>query len=113
MIENKEPTFCPLEQNVYRNSLLFVYYTFKIINNTSIRLFNDVLQGVGRNPKDASRKKGGIKVHALIDAFCGIVEFSRIKAAKEHDKKFMAHLKHAPNSFIVFNKAYNHYRQFL
>jgi|GEM_PF-1796603 len=27
MPENKEPTFCPLEQNVYPCSLLFVHYT--------------------------------------------------------------------------------------
>lgn len=84
----------------------------KIIDSTTIRLFSDVLQGVGRNPKDGSRKKGGIKVHSMMDAFSGIVEFSRITAAKEHDKKFMAHLKLAPNSFIVFDKAYNHYQQF-
>jgi hypothetical protein len=84
----------------------------KIIDSTTIRLFSDVLQGVGRNPKNGSRKKGGIKVHSLMDAFSGIVEFARITAAKEHDKKFMSHLKLAPNSFIVFDKAYNHYKQF-
>jgi Transposase DDE domain/Domain of unknown function (DUF4372) len=85
----------------------------KIIDSTTIRLFSDVLQGVGRNPQNGSRKKGGLKVHAMMDAFSGIVEFARITAAKEHDKKFMAHLKLAPNSFIVFDKAYNHYNQFL
>lgn len=84
----------------------------KIIDSTTIRLFSDILQGVGRNPKNGSRKKGGIKVHAMMDAFSGIVEFSRITAAKEHDRKFMAHLKLPPNSFIVFDKAYNHYQQF-
>ena len=85
----------------------------KIIDSTTIRLFSSILQGVGRNPQDGSRKKGGIKVHSLMDAFSGIVEFARITAAKEHDKKFMVHLKLAPNSFIVFDKAYNHYQQFL
>jgi len=63
---------------------------------------HDVLQDVGQNPNDGSRKKGGIKVYALINAFNGIVEFSKITAAKEHDKKFMAHLKLAHTSFIFF-----------
>jgi hypothetical protein len=84
----------------------------KIIDSTTIRLFSDILKGVGRNPLDGSRKKGGIKVHALMDAFSGIVDFCRITAAKEHDRKFFYHLKLAAESFIVFDKAYNLYRQF-
>lgn len=84
----------------------------KIIDSSTIRLFSDILQGVGRNPLEGSRKKGGIKVHALMDAFSGVVEFARITAAKEHDRKFLFHLKLPANSFIVFDKAYNLYRQF-
>lgn len=84
----------------------------KIIDSTTIRLFSDILRGVGRNPLDGSRKKGGIKVHALMDAFSGIVDFARITPAKEHDRKFLYHLKLPANSFIVFDKAYNLYGQF-
>ncbi|MEO5599899.1 MAG: DUF4372 domain-containing protein [Cyclobacteriaceae bacterium] len=32
----------------------------KIIDSTTIRLFSDILRGVGRNPLDGSRKKGGV-----------------------------------------------------
>lgn len=84
----------------------------KIIDSTTIRLFSDILRGVGRNPLDGSRKKGGIKVHALMDAFSGVTEFLRITAAKEHDRKFLYHIKLPTNSFIVFDKAYNLYSQF-
>ncbi len=84
----------------------------KIIDSTTIRLFSDILRGVGRNPLDGSRKKGGIKVHALMDAFSGVTEFVRITAAKEHDRKFLYHLKLPANSFMVFDKAYNLYSQF-
>jgi len=84
----------------------------KIIDSTTIRLFSDILRGVGRNPLDGSRKKGGIKVHALMDAFSGIAEFIRITAAKEHDRKFLFHLQLAANSWIVFDKGYNPFRQF-
>ena len=84
----------------------------KIIDSTTIRLFSDILRGVGRNPLEGSRKKGGIKVHTLMDAFSGIAEFIRITAAKEHDRKFLFHLKLADNSWIVFDKGYNPFRQF-
>lgn len=43
----------------------------KIIESTTIRLFSDIFRGVGRISLDGSRKKGGIKVHALMDAFQG------------------------------------------
>jgi hypothetical protein len=84
----------------------------KIIDSTTIRLFTDILRGVGRNPLDGSRKKGGIKVHALMDAFSGVTEFLRITAAKEHDRKFLYHIELPANSFIVFDKGYNLYSQF-
>ena len=84
----------------------------KIIDSSTIRLFSDILQGVGRNPLNGSKKKGGIKVHAMMDAFSGVVEFVRITAAKAHDRLFLFHLDLPANSFLVFDKAYNHYKQF-
>lgn len=84
----------------------------KIIDSSTISLFSEILQGVGRNKLDGSRKKGGIKVHALMDAFSGVTEFVRVTSAKLHDKTFLTKLKLAPESFIVFDKAYNHYLQY-
>ena len=84
----------------------------KIIDSTTIRLFSDIMRGVGRNPMDGSRKKGGIKVHTLMDAFSGVTEFLRITQAKEHDRKFLYHVKLPAQSFIVFDKGYNLYQQF-
>jgi len=84
----------------------------KIIDSTTIRLFSDIMRGVGRNPLEGSRKKGGIKVHTLMDAFSGVTEFLRITQAKEHDRKFLYHVKLPAQSFIVFDKGYNLYQQF-
>ena len=84
----------------------------KIIDSTTISLFSEILQGVGRNRLDGSRKKGGIKVHTLMDAFSGVTEFVRITPAKEHDRKFLYHLKLKEGSWIVFDKAYNTYHHF-
>ena len=84
----------------------------KIIDSSTIRLFSDILKGVGRNPINGGRKKGGIKIHTMMDAFSGVAEFVRMTEAKVHDRKFLFHLKLVANSFIVFDKAYNLYSQF-
>ena len=84
----------------------------KIIDSTTLRLFSDLLRGVGRNPIHGGRKKGGIKVHTMMDAFSGVASFIRMTEAKVHDKKFLSHLTLETGSFIVFDKAYNDYRQF-
>lgn len=84
----------------------------KIIDSTTLRLFSDLLRGVGRNPIDGGRKKGGIKVHTLMDAFSGVASFVRMTEAKVHDKKFLTHLTLETGSFLVFDKAYNVYGQF-
>jgi Transposase DDE domain/Domain of unknown function (DUF4372) len=84
----------------------------KVIDSSTIQLFSDILQGVGRNTKDGSKKKGGIKVHAMMDAFSCVTEFVRMTEAKEHDRKFLYHLKLAANSWLVFDKAYTVYHQF-
>ena len=84
----------------------------KIIDSSTIQLFSEILRGVGRNRLDGARKKGGIKVHAMMDAFSGVTEFVRMTEAREHDRKFLYHLKLAANSWLVFDKAYNVYHQF-
>lgn len=84
----------------------------KIIDSSTIQLFSEILRGVGRNRLDGARKKGGFKVHAMMDAFSGVTEFVRFTEAREHDQKFLYHLKLAQNSWIVFDKAYTTYGQF-
>lgn len=84
----------------------------KIIDSSTIQLFSEILRGVGRNRLDGARKKGGIKVHAMMDAFSGVTEFVRMTEAREHDRKFLYYLKPAANSWLVFDKAYTVYHQF-
>ena len=83
-----------------------------IVDSTTIRLFTDILKGVGRNPKNDGKKKGGLKVHMLIDASQSIAKFVKITAAKMHDKQFMKEIQVPAYSMLVFDKAYNFYRQF-
>lgn len=89
--------------------------TFKevlLIDSTTIRLFSDILKGVGRNLKGEGKKKGGLKVHMLIDAVQNIGKFIKITEAKVHDKNFLKELSLISHSMVVFDRAYNYYHQF-
>ena len=85
---------------------------FYAFDSTTIRLFTDILKGVGRNPKDDGKKKGGLKVHMLTDIHADVPKFARISEAKQHDKNFLKVLNLPKDSMIVFDKAYTHYWQF-
>jgi hypothetical protein len=84
----------------------------KIIDSTTIQLFSEILRGVGRTPLNGSKRKGGIKVHALMDAFSGVTEYFRITEARENDRKFLYHLKLKAYSWLVFDKGYTAYNFF-
>lgn len=84
-----------------------------IVDSTTIQLFSSLIfKGVGRNPKDGGKKKGGLKVHMLIDALQDVGKFVKVTAAKVHDSKFLNDLSLNPFSMVVFDKAYNHYKLF-
>ena len=83
-----------------------------IFDSTTIRLFSDIMKGVGRNPKNEGKKKGGLKVHMMTDAHSDTPAFVKISEAKLHDKNFLKHLLLPVHSMIVFDRAYNHYLQF-
>lgn len=84
-----------------------------IVDSTTIQLFSSLIfKGVGRNPKNGAKKKGGLKVHMLIDAMQDVGKFVKITAAKVHDSKFLNDLHLNAQSMVVFDKAYNHYKLF-
>lgn len=83
-----------------------------IVDSTTIGLFSNILKGVGRNPIGDGRKKGGLKVHMLIDAVQSVGKFMRITEAKSHDKNFLKDISVPKYSMLVFDKAYNYYQQF-
>lgn len=85
---------------------------FYLFDSTTIGLFSDILKGVGRNPLGDGKKKGGLKVHMMIDAHADCAQFATISEAKMHDKQFLKYLHLPAGSMIVFDKAYNHYYQF-
>jgi hypothetical protein len=83
----------------------------KIFDSTTISLFKDILEGVGRNPK-TGKKKGGIKVHTVVNADEIVPDLVWFSEAKRHDHNFLEKLKCDENTVYVFDKGYNDYRGF-
>ncbi len=84
----------------------------KIVDSTTISLFSDILKGVGRNPLNG-KKKGGIKMHTMINALEDVPCLIRFSSAATHDHTFLKELNLEKGSFVVFDKAYNDYLQYL
>lgn len=102
--------FSPLLSVSRMESIPFEH--FFAFDSTTITLFTDIMKGVGRNPKGEGKKKGGLKVHMMIDVHSDTAKFARISEARMHDKHFLRYLSLPKGSMIVFDKAYNHYAQF-
>ncbi|MDM1374048.1 IS4 family transposase [Myroides marinus] len=56
------------------------------------------------------KKKGGIKVHTLYDVETQIPTFFHITTASEHDSKAMKEIPYEPESYYVFDRAYNNFK---
>lgn len=83
----------------------------KIFDSTTISLFKDILEGVGRKPK-TGKKKGGIKVHTVVNADEVVPSLVWFSEAKKHDHQFLDKLKCDKDTVYVFDKGYNDYKAF-
>jgi IS4 transposase len=82
-----------------------------IIDSTTISLFKDILKCVGRNPISGKRK-GGIKVHTLMNMQEQVPRLVWFSSATTHDHEFIKHFKLNKNRIAVFDKGYNDYALF-
>jgi len=83
-----------------------------IVDSTTISLFCDILRGVGRNPLNG-KKKGGIKMHTMINAAEDVPSLVRFTSAVTSDHTFLKDLSLKKGSIVVFDKGYVDYRQYL
>jgi len=83
----------------------------KIIDSTTITLFSDILKGAGRKPI-SGKKKGGIKMHTLINANEDVPSLVKFSSAATHDHTFLKELELKKGSYVVFDKGYNDYDQY-
>jgi IS4 transposase len=83
----------------------------KIFDSSTISLFKAIMECVGRNPKNGKRK-GGIKVHTVVNADEMVPSLVWFSEAKTHDHNFLEKLKCDENTIYVFDKGYNDYKAF-
>jgi hypothetical protein len=78
------------------------------VDSSTIRLFSDIIKGVRRNPINGN-KKGGIKMHTMINAKEDVPCLVRFTSAATHDHTFLKELNLKKGSFVVFDKGYVDY----
>jgi hypothetical protein len=83
----------------------------KIFDSTTISLFQDILKCTGRTPSSGKRK-GGIKVHTIINVDELVPKMIWFTAASTHDHILLEKLKFSKDTIYVFDKGYNDYRAF-
>jgi len=83
----------------------------EIFDSTTISLFKDILKCVGRNPIDG-KKKGGIKVHTVINVDETVPKLVWFTEAAKNDHILLEKLKLDSNIIYVFDKGYNDYKAF-
>ncbi len=83
----------------------------EIMDSSTISLFKDILKCVGRNPQNG-RKKGGIKLHSVINVDEQVPKMVWFSSAATHDHMLLDKLKLDANTIYVFDKGYNDYKAF-
>ena len=83
----------------------------EIFDSTTNSLFKDILKCVGRNPENG-RKKGGIKVHTVVNVDETVPKMVWFTEAAKNDHILLEKLKLDANTIYVFDKGYNDYKAF-
>jgi hypothetical protein len=99
---NRYQGFLPDSRKYSRNE------NFYIFDSTSIALFQEILKGSGLSKADG-RRKGGIKVHTLLNANQDVPCMIRYSAGADNDAKFLKEVHLPAGSFVVFDKGYRDY----
>lgn len=99
--------------NVFSDSRIkdVINKQIEIFDSTTISLFKDILKCVGRNPADG-KKKGGIKVHTVINVDETVPKLVWFTEAAKNDHVLLDKLKMDSNTIYVFDKGYNDYKAF-
>lgn len=112
--------FASIYQNLYNqykgflsdsSSKVLPVEDLKIVDSSTISLFSDIIKGVGRN-SISGKKKGGIKMHTMINAKEDVPCLVRFSSAATHDHTFLKELNLKKGSFVVFDKGYVDYAQY-
>lgn len=80
------------------------------IDSSTMELFKDIMKGAGPSKADG-RRKGGVKVHMLVNAEHLIPRVVYINEARENDRIFMDKIEAPKGSILVFDRGYAKFSQ--
>lgn len=83
----------------------------EIFDSTTISLFQDIMKCVGRTPANGKRK-GGIKMHTVINVDEIVPKMVWFTDAATHDHKLLSKLSPDKDTIYAFDKGYNDYKAF-
>jgi hypothetical protein len=81
-----------------------------IIDSTTIKLFSDVMRGMGDKPL-TGKQKGGAKAHVLLKADEDVPRFVCITEGINNDRILLRKIALQAGSILVFDRGYNNYHQ--
>jgi transposase len=99
---NRYQAFLPDSRKHSRKGNLYIF------DSTSIALFQEILKGSGLSKADG-RRKGGIKVHTLLNTRQDVPCMIRYSPGADNDAKFLKEVQLPSGSVIVFDKGYRDY----
>lgn len=82
-----------------------------IFDSTTISLFQEILQGSGMSNTNG-RRKGGVKVHTLLDSDLDVPTMIRYSSGAANDAQFLKLVTLASGSVVVFDRGYRDYKTY-
>lgn len=80
-----------------------------LVDSTTVSLFSSILKGVGSNNING-KKKGGLKIHTVINASEDVPCLVKLTQAASHDSNYLKHINLPKQSWLVFDKGYTDYK---
>ena len=85
--------------------------TLYMMDSTTITLFDNILKGVGRHPRNG-KKKGCMKVHTVMKYNIGVPMVVQLTSAAKHDHYLLKEVHLPKDSTLALDRAYVDYAQF-
>lgn len=114
--KRNEKVFEQIYFELYKRYAHFLSDSFQpknlfLVDSTTVTLFSSVLKGAGRNCING-KKKGGLKIHTVINASEDVPCLIKLTPAAAHDSNYLKEITLPKQSWLVFDKGYTDYKQY-
>lgn len=82
-----------------------------LIDSTTIKLFQEIFRGAGRN-KENGKRKGGLKVHMAVQQTQCVPTIVHLSHAASNDNTFIKYLDFPEGSTVIMDMGYRNFKQF-